>query len=140
MALLKTLAIMVAIGGLFIWGLNALPSMPKSESLAELPREALVAAPLPAAEDGMTSLEGIAIYDAAVEPRIPYIQYEYGEEGVRTKQLIFRNQPGCRQHAGDLPCALGPHQSGPEVPYGERIRVTGAIVGDQILVDSIEVI
>lgn len=140
MSLLKTLGIAVACGGLFLWLLHALPPLPRGQSLAELPEEALVAAPLPATEDGPATIEGIAIYDAEVDPPVPYVQYELAPGQTRTKQLIYESSRGCSTHAGDLPCALGPEYPAPEVPYGARMRVTGTIVGDQILVDTVEIL
>ena len=140
MGLLKTLGIAVACGGLFLWVLYALPPVPTSETLAELPEETLVAAPLPAAEDGPATIDGIAIYDAEVDPPVPYIQYEFAPGETRTKQLIYESSRGCSTHAGDLPCALGPEYPAPEIPYGARVRVRGTIVGDQILVENVQML
>ena len=135
MAAAKAVAITLLIGGLFFWGVYALPPLPTTA--LDVEPEQQTASALPAVEDGRITIEGVIIHTDVV-PRVPYIEYEYQEGEVRTKQLIIRNERGCSPGAGDLPCIANPNAPNPEVPYGERVRVTGTVVGDQIMVDSIE--
>jgi hypothetical protein len=130
----KVLGIALLIGGLLLWTVSVLPSF----SLFSLnsSNEQLVASPLPAVDDGYTTLTGTIIYDKNTTPSVPYILYRLSDGNPRTKQLILRGHSGCAPAAGDIKCPLG--DSFPNVSEGTGIRVTGTINGDQILVDNLE--
>ncbi|MEA2701308.1 MAG: hypothetical protein QOE22_17 [Candidatus Parcubacteria bacterium] len=133
----KAVGLALVIGGLLLWAVSVLPPFHASPMVVS-PTEQVIANPLPVADDGFTTLSGIVIYDTQVTPNVPYVLYRLPDGGPRTKQLIFRNDRGCSPSAGDIPCAGGDVASFPDLPDGVRIRVTGVINGDQILVESLE--
>lgn len=133
---LKVVGLALIVGGLLLWVSSALPPLFKFGLDAE-PSTQLVASPLPAVDDGYVTLSGIVLYDDSRENSAPYIAYELPNGGTRTKQLIFQDESGCAPAAGDLPCPLGEQASFPAYPSGTAITVTGTILGDQILVESI---
>jgi hypothetical protein len=136
MGFVKAFAMILLLGGLLYWGLHAMPPIPTS-IFAESP-EAGVASPLPAVESGRTTIEGVIIY-TETDPPVPFIQYTYREGEIRTKQLILRTERGCDPAQGDLPCPFGSQtDSYPYPPYGQKVRVTGVLNSDQILVEEIE--
>jgi len=137
MGALKVVALLVVGAGLIYWAVNSITPAP-TQALRVDP-EGQVASALPAIEDGSTTLTGIVIY-TGVEPPVPYIQYTFTEGEVRTKQLIYVNERGCSPSSGDLPCLTVPDDQYPQVPYGSTVRVTGVVEGDQILVESLEVL
>lgn len=132
----KVTGIALLVGGLLLWLVSALPPLPKF-GLDTEPVRTQVASPLPAVDDGYAVLSGIVLYDDDRDAPVPYIAYALPEGGMRTKQLIFRYGNGCAPSAGDLPCAAGEHSSFPAYPSGTSITVTGTILGDQILVESV---
>ena len=131
----KIVGTAVVVGVLLLWMASVLP--PMRFGLDAEPTARLVASPLPAADDGYVMLSGIVVYDDDREGPVPYIAYTLPNGGMRTKQLIFRDDHGCSPSAGDLPCAAGEGASFPLYPSGAPITVTGTILSDQILVESI---
>jgi hypothetical protein len=138
MTFLKYVAAGIVIIGLIMWIGTALPPLPDSlstkEIVTEVP-EAIVSVPLPEEEDGPVTLEGTVTFGQG-QPPVPYIQYATGG-GVRTRQLIISGGRGCSPAAGDLPCAGSDTGDYPDLSYGDRIRVTGTVRGDQIFVTSV---
>lgn len=129
----KMFGLLLLVGGLLLWLVSALPSLPTSMFATGL-YERPVASPFPAAERRAT-LEGAVIFSERGGRPVPYIEYRH-EGSVRTKQLIFNHGRGCQPSAGDLPCAPGFEAPVPDLSYGERIRVRGTILGDQIIVEE----
>jgi hypothetical protein len=80
----------------------------------------------------------MVVLDETQDPVVPFLLYQMDDGESRTKQLIFSGKRGCATQAGDLPCVSEVYEQSPQLQAGQRIRVTGAIVGDQILVDRIE--
>jgi hypothetical protein len=132
----KFLALFVAATGLFLWGKSVMPALPQKVAVADIP-EALVAAPLPASDDGQATIEGIVLLSSQI-PGVPYIEYSDEDDATRSKQLIISGGRGCSPEAADLPCASGGSGDYPRLAGGERIRVTGRVVGDQIFVTRLE--
>jgi hypothetical protein len=138
MGIAKALGTVLLLGGFLYWALYALPDLPTS-IFAETP-EAGIASPLPAVESGRTTIDGVIIY-TETEPPVPYIQYTYAGGKIRTKQLILRTEHGCEPAQGDLPCPFGNQTDQyPYPPSGQKVRVTGVLNSDQILVEEIEYI
>lgn len=131
----KFLAILVVITGLVLWGKGAISPLPRG-GIADVP-EALVATPLPAADDGPVMIEGMVVLSTQA-PDVPYIEYADASGDMRTKQLIISGGRGCSPAAGDLPCADGDSGDYPTLTAGEQIRIRGTIVGDQIFVSRLE--
>lgn len=135
LTLAKYAAILIAAGALLLWIIAQVPPLPEFPPLSEVPA-AVVEAPLPADENGRITIEGVVVKGDTTE--VPYIEYRQEDGSVRTRQLILAGGRGCSPQAGDLPCADGSSGDQPNVNYSERIRVTGTIKGDQILVTSLE--
>lgn len=133
----KAIAILLLAGGLIYFAAQAIGPAPKQARSVQPVQN--IPTPLPAAEEGRQTLTGVIIRNADVTPSVPYIQYRFNE-GVRTKQLILRDERGCSPSSGDLPCVQGRVEPYAELPYGENVRVTGVVIGDQIMVDSLEVL
>lgn len=132
----KVAGIALVVGGLLLWMASALPSLPKF-GIPDESSEVSIPRPIPAVDDGYVRLSGVVLYDEDREAPVPYIAYKLPNGGMRTKQLIFRNDHGCSPSAGDLPCATGEHTSFPMYPSGTPITVAGTILGDQIFVEQI---
>jgi len=107
----------------------------KPPPLSEVP-EAVVEVPLPNNDNGRITVEGVVVQGGS--PPVPYIEYQQEDGSVRTKQLIPQGGRGCSPDAGDLPCADGSRDNYPNLNFGDRIRVSGTINGDQLLVTSVE--
>ena len=131
----KIVAVMIALGGLALWVISAIPPIPKPPPLSEVP-EAVVEVPLPNNDNGRITVEGVVVQGGS--PPVPYIEYQQEDGSVRTKQLIPQGGRGCSPDAGDLPCADGSRDNYPNLNFGDRIRVSGTINGDQLLVTSVE--
>ena len=132
----KFVALILLIGGLLLWAVSALPSLFAAGADAA-DATASVGNAIQSGDDGPATLEGTVIYDGSIPPAA-YVEYRLAGGEIRTKQLIYRNARGCVPSAADIPCAL-PNQNGtPDLASGDRIRVTGTILGDQILIDGLE--
>lgn len=134
----KAIALAIVVVGIAVWIWLMLPPLRTGVDLDvhNLP-QGEIANPLPSDEDGRTTLEGIVIFEHSDQP-VPYLQYSFQGKEVRTKQLILAHGRGCSPANGDLPCADGSEGDYPDLAYGQRIRVTGTIKGDQLYVESIE--
>lgn len=129
----QALGVALVLGGIFLWASTVMPPLPP---LGVHIDEPLIAAPLPASDDGPVTLTGMIVYEEAGEGAVPYIAYELPHGGMRIKQLVFGDR-GCSPAAGDLPCAPST-QRARDFPERALIRVTGRVYGDQIVVERIE--
>ena len=139
MGILKTFAIILLTGGIILWGVRSLPHLAFLTSAPTTPA-ATLAAPKPVirSDDGPVTLDGTVTLDTKVTPQVPYLVYQRPDGSTRTKELILAGNRGCETQDGDLPCIAGINRQYPELNPGARVRISGTIKGDQILVTDIE--
>ncbi len=135
--LVKVLALVLVIGGLWVWasGRSAPSELSRLGEGSTLSASVLLA---PEAEEGLFQEEGTLLLDETQsQTGTMYLLYtHYSEQGkpqVKTKRLVFDGQAKCAEL--NLPCATNQ----PELSFqtDQRVRVSGTVKNDLVLVNDI---
>jgi len=135
--LLKSFAILVVIGGLWVWvsGRSVTDEVVATVPTFSLPASAITALD---GEEGAFDKEGtIILNENEGQGGTAYILYtDYsagGSPSVKTKRLSFETGDKCSELA--LPCAT--NQPGTPVEVNQKVRVIGAVKNERVDVQEI---
>ena len=135
--LLKLVAVLLVIGGLWVW-VSGRSVTEERQARVDPVRLSAASILAPGAESGPFDEQGTIIFDATEgQSGTPYLLYtEYsgrGEPSVRTKRLVFPGQARCAE--ANLPCAT--NQPGAPVYPDQAVRVVGTLEAEQVEVHEL---
>ena len=134
--LLKLFAILLVVGGLFVWtkGLSITQEVVDNTAPTRLSASVLLAEP----DAGYFDKEGTIVLDMTQgQGGTPYILYtDYNDQGkpmIRTKRLVFSHRDACADV--NLPCAT--NQPGVPVQSDESVRIIGIVENEIVEVAEV---
>jgi len=135
--ILKALAVLFVLGGLWIWasGKSVTADIAASADATELSASV---ARIPGLVEGPFDEEGTILFDETQRQNgVAYILYTsysaQGEPEIRTKRLVFKNQATCAEL--NLPCAT--NQPGVPVQADEKVRIIGEVKNEMVTVREV---